>query len=362
MPENKTDISGATWDDLIETDYGLLRELAKQREDVRGDGTTEEIAAGLLASEGRPDAVPEDYQDLLNGDEPAEDDDGEPESAIERVEDDGEAESESESASGFEKASEYEPEREETFRIKASPFSTWLDYVNVVDEAKVHLDRDGLEIRAVDPANVGMVDAELDESAFASYTVDHDSLIGVNLVRLTSIINGADAHQQITVTYDSTTANLIIQYGGHEFTVSLIDPVSIREEPDVPELDLSVEATVETEEFQDAMKFSDEVSDHVEIRTDHDEMIVYAEGDTDDYKDTIEDGDDEIEIERANAEKDSSLFSLEYMKDMVDRFECDEIEVQHGSEFPIKMRGTISEDDRTVGNALYMLAPRIQTT
>jgi len=31
----------------------------------------------------------------------------------------------------------------------------------LVDECKIHLEEDGLEIRAVDPANVGMVDLSL---------------------------------------------------------------------------------------------------------------------------------------------------------------------------------------------------------
>ena len=38
----------------------------------------------------------------------------------------------------------------------------------LVDECKIRLNDDGLSIRAVDPANVGMVDMSLAKSAFES--------------------------------------------------------------------------------------------------------------------------------------------------------------------------------------------------
>ena len=43
--------------------------------------------------------------------------------------------------------------------VRAETLQATLDSVGVlVDECKIHLDDGGIEIRAVDPANVGMVD------------------------------------------------------------------------------------------------------------------------------------------------------------------------------------------------------------
>jgi len=50
--------------------------------------------------------------------------------------------------------------------INATTLQETLDTVGaLVDECKIHLDEDGIRIRAVDPANVGMVDVTLDASA-----------------------------------------------------------------------------------------------------------------------------------------------------------------------------------------------------
>ena len=54
--------------------------------------------------------------------------------------------------------------------VSADTLQAALDSVSVlVDECKIHLEDDGMEIRAVDPANVGMVDLRLEAAAFESY-------------------------------------------------------------------------------------------------------------------------------------------------------------------------------------------------
>ena len=58
----------------------------------------------------------------------------------------------------------------------------------LVDECKLRLDSDSFRIRAVDPANVGMVDLELSTSAFVSYESD-GVVLGINLSRLSDITN-----------------------------------------------------------------------------------------------------------------------------------------------------------------------------
>lgn len=349
MPQNKTDISDKTWDDLIDTDYSILRELAKERDDVRGDGSTEEIVAGLLASEGRPDAVPDEHQDKINVEEGEAEDE---ETTDEPEDEDDEPE--------FEKASNYEPEANETFIISAEPLQTWIGHITpLVDEAKVHLNRDEIQTRAVDPANVGMVDTALPSEAFESFDVRREGVIGLNVNRLEDILGGADSDDLVHLTYDSTTRTVRIEYGPHEFTMSLIDPDSIRQEPDLPDLDLPVEVYVDTDTIQSAIQFSDSMSDHVQLGTNDQTLHIEAEGDTDNYHGVF-DGDD---VDFEEWDDVSSLYSLDYVKDMVNTFECDEIKIRLGQEFPVKIEGGIeNDDDETIGDVLYMLAPRIQSS
>jgi proliferating cell nuclear antigen len=225
-----------------------------------------------------------------------------------------------------------------------------------VDECKIHLEEGGLEIRAVDPANVGMVDLTLDSSAFEAYEAD-GGLIGVNLVRLQDIAGMADSDQLVHLELDEETRKLHISIDGLEYTLALIDPESIREEPDLPDLDLPATIVIEGRDIDRAVTAADMVSDHIELGVDEDEESFYvkAEGDTDDVHLELDEG-DLISLVVGSA---SSLFSLDYLKDMNRAIPADaEVTAELGEEFPVKLHFAIAEGEGTV---TYMLAPRIQS-
>src|SRR6056297_2831657 len=168
--------------------------------------------------------------------------------------------------------------------VRAERLQSTLDSVGVlVDECKIHLDEGGIEIRAVDPANVGMVDLSLDAEAFESYEAD-GGLIGVNLVRLQDIAGMADSGQLVELELDEETRKLHISIDGLEYTLALIDPDSIRQEPDLPDLDLSSHIVIEGRDINRAVTAADMVSDHIALGVDATDELFYvdAEGDTDD--------------------------------------------------------------------------------
>ncbi|MFW6384942.1 MAG: DNA polymerase sliding clamp [Halodesulfurarchaeum sp.] len=241
--------------------------------------------------------------------------------------------------------------------VSADTLRTTLDSVSVlVDECKIHLDEGGLAIRAVDPANVGMVDLELDADAFESYEAD-GGLIGVNLSRLEDIAGMAEAGQLVHLELDEETRKLQITIDGLEYTLALIDPDSIRQEPDLPDLDLPARIVIEGADIDRAVRAADMVSDHIAlgVNTDAEHFYVTAEGDTDDVK--LELGpEDLISLELGDAH---SLFSLDYLKDMNKAIpKRGEVTVELGEEFPVKLHFEIAEG---MGNVTYMLAPRIQS-
>ena len=241
--------------------------------------------------------------------------------------------------------------------VRAETLQATLDSVGVlVDECKIHLDDGGIEIRAVDPANVGMVDLSLDAEAFESYEAD-GGLIGVNLVRLQDIAGMADSDQLVHLELDEETRKLHISIDGLEYTLALIDPESIREEPDLPDLDLAATIVIEGRDIDRAVTAADMVSDHIELGVDESDEVFYvkAQGDTDDVHLEL-DADDLIDLVVGPA---SSLFSLDYLQDMNKAIPKDtEVTMELGDEYPVKLHFDIAEGE---GEVTYMLAPRIQS-
>ena len=241
--------------------------------------------------------------------------------------------------------------------VSAATLASALDSVSVlVDECKIHLDEDGLAIRAVDPANVGMVDLSLEAAAFESYEAD-GGVIGVDLTRLEDIASMAESGQLIQLELDEETRKLHIQIEGLEYTLALIDPDSIRQEPDIPDLDLPAEVVLEGKDVNRSVKAADMVSDHIALGVDEAEEYFYvdAEGDTDDVHLELT----EVELISLQPGPAHSLFSLDYLKDMDKAIPGDaEVTLELGEEFPIKIHFGFAEGQ---GRVTYMLAPRIQS-
>ena len=241
--------------------------------------------------------------------------------------------------------------------VDASTLRSALDSVSVlVDECKIRLNEEEMAIRAVDPANVGMVDLALDAAAFESYEAD-GGVIGVNLNRLEDIAGMANSGDLVHLELDEETRKLHIEIEGLSYTLALIDPDSIRQEPDIPDLDLPAEIVLEGAQLDRGIKAADMVSDHIRLRVDGaaETFHIEAEGDTDDV-DLELDSEDLIDLTAGPAD---SLFSLDYLKDMNKAIPGDaEVRVELGEEFPVKLHYEFGEG---LGQVTFMLAPRIQS-
>jgi proliferating cell nuclear antigen len=241
--------------------------------------------------------------------------------------------------------------------VAADTLQQTLDAVGtIVDECKIHLEEDGLEMRAVDPANVAMADISLSAEAFESYEAD-GGLIGVNLVRLQDIAGMADSDQLVHLELDEEARKLNISIEGLDYTLALIDPESIRQEPDLPDLDLPAEIVIEGRDIDRAVTAADMVSDHIELGVDEDAGVFYAkaEGDTDDVEIEL-DAEDCIDLTPGAA---LSLFSLDYLDDIESAIRSDTaVRLELGEEFPVKLHYDIADGE---GQVTQMIAPRIQS-
>ena len=242
--------------------------------------------------------------------------------------------------------------------INAGLLKSSVDTVSVlVDECKVRLDEDGLSIKAVDPANVGMVELDIPADSFESYEAD-DELLGLNLVRFQDITGMANKGDTVVMELDEETRKLLIRIDGLRYTLSLIDPDSIHQEPNVPDLDLPGNVVLPGREIRRGVKAAGMVSDHMAFGVSDDEESFYmsAEGDTDDVRVDLRE-DDIIELE-TGGETAQSLFSLDYLDSMAKAIPNDaQVEVEIGDDYPVKMNFEISGGEAKV---TYLLAPRIE--
>lgn len=233
----------------------------------------------------------------------------------------------------------------------------------LVGEARWHLEEEGIRCKAVEPANVGMFDATMHADAFESYEAG-GFMIGLNLERLSDYVTSKAAKNGpglIHLSLDPETRKLVVDVGVTEYTMALIDPESIRKEPDMPDLDLPATIGIDGATLLNAIDAAGLVSDHLSFGVDPDEhsFIVAAHGDTDDA--TTELGDDQLLDANTGSQPAESLFSLDLLEEIVAPIPNDDgaaVRIRLGNEFPIQIDYKLADEHVTVSSAL---APRIQS-
>ncbi|HOT07973.1 MAG: DNA polymerase sliding clamp [Methanosaeta sp. PtaB.Bin039] len=222
---------------------------------------------------------------------------------------------------------------------------------SLVDEVKFAISEKGLELKAVDPANVAMVSLKVDSSAFQFFKATPGE-IGIDLVRLSDLLSMADRGESVSLELDEESHKLKIGVGSLSYTLSLIDPSAIRKEPRIPELDLPAHVTLTGAELRRAVKAAEKVSDHVVLGVADDMFYMEAKGDIDALKLTIPSS----ELLGLKPGQARSLFSLDYLSDMSKSIgKASEVKLELGVDYPLRIGFRIKEVEIS-----YLLAPRIE--
>lgn len=244
----------------------------------------------------------------------------------------------------------------------------------LVDELKLHLREDSVYLRAIDPANVGLCELTVHDAAFADYYLDADDevLVGCQLDPLQSKLRNARMGKRtddpVEIDVDETRTVLEIEREYSETTVRYadevlnIDPDSIRQEPNPPDLELPASAEIDVDAFKDAIEHIDRSSNHVDLIADGDDLLLTCDSSDDspgEYGAAVEFTD---VVTTNDGDRPVSTFGLDYLKDMaaaLKKAKVDGLTVELGEEFPVQIHFERSIDDAIAYEGRYFLAPRL---
>lgn len=239
--------------------------------------------------------------------------------------------------------------------IEASLLQDVLTALQVfVDDARIHLTDEGLGIRAVASANVGMIELRIPKRVFEQYRTP-GGLLGLDLERFGDALGMANDDDLVSLTLNPATRKLETEIDGLEFEMACLDPETIRADPEIPELEMDVDVTFAKAELSQASKAANLIADHIEIagNPEDDAVVFGAEGDSDDMQYTV---DDDLDAVDSLAES-SGLYSLEYVKDARKGMPKSwQVQMRFGQEHPTEFTYQLGDaiDVRT------MIAPRIR--
>ena len=249
--------------------------------------------------------------------------------------------------------------------VRAKVMQQFVDQTSsIVNETVLHIGTDGISTRVVDPANVAMIDIQIDSAACES--VPSGSFVaGVDLEKLDDYLSGASGDDPVSFAFDPETRRLNLRHTNREFNVAMIDPDAMRDEPDIPDLEFTTDVTLSADELKGAVDTVGLVTDHVVIESDADAgaVEVLGEGDIDDVTVTF-DGDELGEGSTVDDDT-KAMYSLGYLngdgEDKIGGFlkpmPKTDLRVRFAEDMPSKYNYDFADGH---GRVEIMLAPRIQ--
>ncbi len=226
---------------------------------------------------------------------------------------------------------------------------------SLLSEAVFKITKTGLELRAMDSANVSMIDMKLLSSAFRSFDVEKEAEIAVNVNDLMSVLKRAKPTDSITLELEEN--KLSIEFSGstkRSFNIPLLD---IKQEQKAPNLEFPATLKLKSETIEDGINDAEIVSDAVVLEADTDTFAMRAEGENRKAELKLEKGNEAL-VELKASSKVKSTFPLDYLKKFIKAGKLSpECTLQLGNDYPMKLDFKVLDKLQLS----FILAPRIES-
>lgn len=250
-----------------------------------------------------------------------------------------------------------------TAKIDAGVLRECIEAITaVVDEGKLRITGDGFKLRAVDPANVAMITFELQRDAFAEFQLKSESgaeskaatEVGIDFVKLSSILE-IGGREMVDLKLDEQAQKLFTRMGSLSYTISLLDPSSLRKDPKVPDLEFPVQVIIGTEEFRRTIRAAEKIGDHIVLGVDGEEFYMEVEGEVDKLRLGLR----KEQLVHLTPGTLHSMYSLDYISAMSKGMShATNITLNLGKDYPLQIEFDVAGGK---GRVSYLLAPRIES-
>jgi len=219
----------------------------------------------------------------------------------------------------------------------------------LVTEVRIKIDDSGLNITAMDPANVSMVRFLLPKSSFSGFETGPETL-GVNLDNFKRILKRCGSGSSLILEKRENLLNIQIQDKiKRNFNLALIDIES--EEKEIPSLEFSSVVELSSSDLVDSIEDCIVVADACSFVVKDGKFIIEAKG--------LNSAMSEFSGDEARiaAENCRSRYSLEYLQKFVKASKlADKTILRFAEDHPLRM--DIKNDFLEIS---FLLAPRVET-
>jgi len=220
----------------------------------------------------------------------------------------------------------------------------------LVLEVRIKVNKEGMSILAIDPANVAMVFFKLPVSAFSEFKIENDEVLGVSLESLKAVLRRCSAGSVLTMSRIENELKIeIVDKIKREFNLALIEIED--EEKEIPSLEFASKIEMASSDFSEAIEDCSVVADSCSFVSEPDKFMIQAKGSLNSFKSEFS---DEIKIQ---AQKANSKYSLEYLQKISKATKItDKTVINFSNDYPLKL-----EFNTPLVELSFILAPRVES-
>ena len=245
------------------------------------------------------------------------------------------------------------------FSIKLNDSKELANAITIISEfiteATFLVQKEGLKLVAMDPANISMVILNVLPSSFTEYQVEQESEITVNVESLKQALKRAKQNEAIAMSLDRNKLKILISGRSKK---SFYIPLLEREHKERKIPSLTFEATVELDsnEFRDYIEDASIASDAVSFEAEKNSFVISAGTAGNKVHIELLKSDDAL-VQLSAGDAVRSIYSVEYLKKMTKACALsDTAVIQFAKDYPMRL------DFKSIDKMQmsFVLAPRIE--
>ena len=184
---------------------------------------------------------------------------------------------------------------------------------DIITESTIDATPEGLEVEAMDPANVSKVTFTIPKSRFQTYDVGDDTSLAINFNNLRKILRRLNKSDTLVLERQENKLKLI--YKGDNTKTYYVPLIDLEDRSQsLKDLDAEVNVTMPSKLLSEAIDDVDVVSESVKFKAEPGKLTISAEGDMSRADVELTESENvTIKTEKAQ----TSRYSIEYLKNMI---------------------------------------------
>src|SRR3989344_4828501 len=225
----------------------------------------------------------------------------------------------------------------------------------LVNEATFSIEKDKIELIALDPANVALISFTLLSSVFSEYELEKPVKLSVSLESLKQVLRRIKGSDNVSLSFDEKKNKLQIKIVGESirnFNLALIN--LDEKEQKIPSLSFPVKINTSTSIFDDAIEDMGVIADALTFTAEPEKFVISTESHF--HSAHVEmPADDNTSIELKGSAV-MSKYSLEYLKKMVKASKiASNVRIEFSKDYPLRLNYLVKDKM----NLSFILAPRV---